>query len=98
MKIPKRITLYGQTIEIETVDTLVEDENCVGQARYRLNKILLQDVKKLGRPVSTQEQSYCHELVHFILNLSDYEDLCKNEGFVERFSQLLHQALATAEY
>ena len=46
---------------------------------------------------TSQEQTFCHELVHWILNVMS-EDEKHDEQFVETFSMLLHQALTTMEY
>lgn len=99
MNIPKRFKLFGQTIEVEMQEYLNDKSDCRGQTKYRENKIYLQmiDGKYYSRPVENLDQTFCHELVHWILYLM-HEKLEEDEKFVEVFSSLLHQALTTAQY
>ncbi len=99
MKIPKRFKLFGQTIEVEIQEHLNDKTDCRGQTRYRENKIFLQriDNKYYSRPDTSIEQTFCHELVHWILQLM-HNKLDEDEAFIEVFSSLIHQAMATAEY
>ena len=99
MLIPKRFKLYGQTIEVVMVNTLDYDDGCRGQADYRNNQIKLQlPGEQITMPVTHQEQSFCHELVHFLFSMAGYDEDRKDEVKVERISNLLHQALTSAEY
>jgi len=101
MKIPKSIQLHGQTIKTVYRGDLTESEDCVGLAIYRKCEIVVQSVNGKGqpqRPASLQQQWYCHELVHFILEQMGEDDLRKTEKFVDLFGNLLHQALSTAKY
>ena len=99
MKIPKRFKLFGQTIEVEMQDFLNDKTDCRGQAKYRENKIYLQiiDGKYYSRPTTNMEQTFCHELVHWILSMM-HEKIDEDVKFIEIFSGLLHQALTTMEY
>ena len=99
MKIPKSFKLFGHIIEVEMQEHLNDKTDCRGQTRYRENKIYLQviDEKFYSRPVTTLEQTFCHEMVHWILTVMQ-EKIEEDEKFVEVFSQLLHQALTTMEY
>jgi hypothetical protein len=102
MQIPKSFKLLGNTIEVEFDPSMVNAADAVGEAHYRFNKIKLQGVEGyVGRPQSKIEQSFCHELTHFLLffsECSDTKELYKNELVVDRIAGLLHQALTTAEY
>ena len=97
MRIPKHFSLMGYTVEVQYSDTLVDTEDRVGSALYRQSKIVLQS-NCLGVSRSKQqiEQTYCHELVHFILRSMHALKECDNEGFVECFSGFLHQFMSTA--
>ena len=50
------------------------------------------------RPAQFQQQVFCHELVHAILEKMGEEELCGNEKFVDVFGSLLHQVWASATY
>ena len=99
MLIPKRFKLYGQIIEVVMINTLDYDDNCRGQADYRNNQIKLQSPgDQICMPPTHVEQSFFHELVHYLFNAAGYDEDRKDEVKVERISNLLHQALTTAEY
>ena len=98
MKIPKRFKLFGQTITVEYKDKLVDKEDCVGRAIYRENKILLQkDNHSIGRTKEQIGQAFLHELMHFIMYLSNEEELRNNEKFIDITASLLHQFIITQE-
>ena len=99
MRIPKRFQLYGQTIEVVMDPTIGHNSDCRGLADYRNNKIMLQlPGEQVPCPQSQIEQSFLHELVHYLFDMAGYPDDRKDEVKVERISNLLHQALVTAEY
>lgn len=105
MKIPKRFKLMGQTIDVEFQADHFRDSGWEGTASYRRNKIMLQSNSD-AVPLKPEmlEQTFMHELVHFILYHSgaaytgkkDY--MHQDEGFVDLTASLLHQALTTMEY
>ena len=105
MKIPKRFKLMGQTIEVEYQSDHFRDNGWEGTASYRRNKIILQPNSD-AVPLKPEmlEQTFMHELVHFVLYHSgaaytgkrDY--MHQDEGFVDLTASLLHQALTTMEY
>jgi len=100
MKIPKEIHLHGQTIKIVYRKDILHEDDCVGLAVHRKNEIRLLDIKTEGllRPVTKQEEWFCHELTHFILDHMEEKELGGNEKFVGLFGNLLHQALSSAKY
>jgi hypothetical protein len=99
MKIPKRFKLYGQTIEVIMDNHLDFNDDRRGEADYRNNKIRLQPAgSQLLHPLTHIEQAFLHELFHFIFDNAGYPDDRKDEIKIERLSNLLHQALSTAEY
>jgi hypothetical protein len=95
MKIPKRFKLAGQTIQVIIDKELQHREDLWGLTVYRENKILLDEA--IARPQTGQEQTFLHELVHWILYAME-SDLRTDEKFVNLFSNFLHQALTTMEY
>lgn len=99
LRIPKAFKLFGQTIAVEWVHRLTEEQDAVGEARFRKNCIVLQqNNEEISRPQTQIEATFCHELVHWIFFMMDEDDLRKNEKLVDNFGRLLHQALTTMEY
>jgi hypothetical protein len=99
MRIPKRFQLYGQTIEVVMDPTIGYNDDRGGAADYRNNTIHLQSPgEQTPLPQAHVEQIFCHELVHYLFDMAGYPDDRKDEIKVERISNLLHQALTTAEY
>ena len=102
MQIPSAFQLLGQKITVEFDPALVNVSDCTGEAHYRFNKIKLQPIDGyVGRPQTKVEQTFCHELVHYLLYYGECEttkELYKNELVVERLGNLVHQALTTMEY
>ncbi len=98
MIIPKRLKLLGHTIEVTYRYDIFASDDLVGMAEYRTNTIqILPSSNARPRSQTQMEETFLHELVHFILFYMEEEDLRKNEKFVGLFSNLLHQALTTAE-
>jgi hypothetical protein len=98
-RIPSSVQLHGLTIPTKYSDDLVAEDDCIGKAKYRTGIIVLQRrLKGVPFPRPQQEQTWCHELVHHILEQMGEEELRQNEKHVDLFAQLLHQALSTAKY
>jgi predicted SprT family Zn-dependent metalloprotease len=105
MHIPTRFKLFAQTILVEFDLTFFQDrEGVYGYADYRRNRIILRPSSELV-PVNEEqlEQTFLHELMHFILyhipNVpEDAGYLHQNEGIVDLLASLLHQARTTMEY
>jgi hypothetical protein len=105
MKIPSRFKLFGQTITVVVGNhQFIDQEGTYGEAHYRKDTIYLRPPSEVV-PVTKemQEHSFLHELTHFLLyNAEDARNnkvlLHSDEGFVDLFSHLLHQALTTMEY
>ena len=102
IRIPYEFQICGQTIKVKFTHDLLEKEDCVGVKRARQNLIELQDYStapfKDSRPHSHTEETFLHEIVHYILEYIAERELRKDEQFVTRFSQLLHQVFKTAKY
>jgi hypothetical protein len=97
--VPLSFCIMGYTITVEWNERLRHHEDLVGLAMHRDNKIVIQPSVP-GNPRTSEqiEHTFFHELVHFILDAMQEEELRKNEKFVDVFSGLLHQALTTMEY
>jgi len=106
MKIPKRFKLLGHTIEVTENPALMNDRNWNGAARYDDCKIELLPISDATpRHITSYEQTFCHELMHYLLwagggavNHELKDHIHHNEEFVDLMGGLLHQVLTTAEY
>jgi len=104
-RIPKRFKLLGQTINVSIDENdFINMDDWVGKAIYKSNKIcILPSTDK--NPINQEQldQTFCHELMHFITfhagsSYSGKEDyMHRDEGFIELMGSLLHQALTTFE-
>jgi len=99
MKIPTSIQLHGKIIVVKYSDKLLSQEDCCGLAKYRTSEIILQKLNAATEySEADQEEWFCHEVVHHILNQMHEYELKSNEKFVSVFANLLQQALSTAVY
>jgi hypothetical protein len=90
VKIPNRVQLGGLTIETVYDDTLAKERGLMGQTDYNEGKILLD---KTAVSQQVLEQTYLHELVHWIFHIMGEEKLRADEKLVDLFSTFLHQAI-----
>ena len=99
MRIPKRFKLLGQTIEVVYEEKILSRNGLCGQARFDDNQIaLLKHTSEIPRPATSVEQTFFHEMMHFVLTGAGFKELCADEQFVDIVGNLLHQVLTTAEY
>ena len=106
MKIPKRFKLFARTIEVVWVEEpFVEHPEASGFASYRKGCIELNPNKFLYGKDDQKEQTFYHELMHFILYHAgasykgeDNNLMHKDEEFVDLCGNLLHQAISTMEF
>jgi hypothetical protein len=99
VRIPKRFKILGRTVEVVWVDDLLQSSDFCGAARYRMDQVALQTPNDAYRPTPAQlENTFCHEVVHWMLYMSGNHDLNKQESAVELLGAMLHQILSTAEY
>lgn len=96
IRIPKHFTLHGQRVDV-VFDPSVDFRNDNrGEAQFRVNRIALAPSSETHpRPVTQVEQTFCHELMHYI---SHHAGVDLGERDVDLMGHLLHQALVTAEY
>lgn len=107
MHIPEKFKLFNQTIRvIYDINHFIDKEGAYGFANYRRNLIILRPSTELV-PVSDEqmEQTFYHELMHFIIyyvgssyNKNEEGYMHQDECFIDLLSHLLHQALSTAVY
>jgi len=106
MKIPKRFKLMGASIEVVENPRLMQDRHWAGCCDYENHKIEILPISEIYAASQTKlEQTFCHELTHFLLHasggcvnaeLKDY--IHTNEEFVELLGCLIHQVFDTMEY
>ena len=93
MRIPVSFHLMAHTIKVRAVPSdQWRHKDCVGL--YDADKQL---IELRHQPGTQSEHIYTHELVHAILTAMGHQ-LNADEGFVDNFSGLLHQAMTTSRY
>ena len=92
--IPKSFWLGGLKITVERDDALIDAKKVIGEAHYSSQKIVLD---ASVAPLQLLEQSFTHEMVHWILYVMNEDELRNNEKFVDVFAHFLYQAMATRE-
>jgi predicted SprT family Zn-dependent metalloprotease len=97
MSIPSSFWLYGQLITVRYDPTLSDHTDCVGEARYRTNQIVLQPDTVSTKRVRTKiEHTFLHEVLHYIFYVLGEEELRVNEKLIDSVAALLHQVLTTS--
>lgn len=106
MNIPKRFKLFGATIEVVENPKLQRERNWCGSSDYEQHRIELVPISDSYEASRAKfEQTFCHELAHFLCygaggvinhKLDGY--LHQDEEFVDLLGSLLHQAITTMEY
>lgn len=94
MPIPRQFKLGGLTIQVIIDNTLTEKLGVVGKTEY-ISQVIVLD--RTHAPDETVEQSFWHELIHWILFVMHEHELRENEKFVDLFATFLHQVLTTLE-
>jgi hypothetical protein len=68
---------------VEYDERLIDKSDCVGATRYRENKVLLQNPgPNIKGNLDNKEETYLHEIVHWILYMMHENQLNDNEKFV----------------
>jgi rRNA pseudouridine-1189 N-methylase Emg1 (Nep1/Mra1 family) len=99
VRIPKRFKLFATTVEVVWDNKKCDDLGAYGQADYGSSQIILATTN--GAYSLSKDKiidTYYHERTHHILNAMQETELCKNEKFVDVFSQLLRQSIESEEY
>ena len=98
-RFPKEFELMGHKINVERDDDLYTSSQAIGIASYLDNIIKIQGKNNCPAvSVSLQEQTFYHELVHFIFYLLGEEDLNQNEKLVDNIGQMLYQFMKTRKF
>lgn len=98
LKIPNKITIGGQDIEIKRVERC--DDNSVGLANIYAGYIEIADKfnKDDVQSESCKVNTFYHELTHCILDTMGRNDLSKDEVFVNCFAGFLTEAMKDAYF
>ena len=97
--IPTSLMLGGKTIKVVYDDAVSHREGINGDIHHEMGTIRLQPDRQ-GRPTPQDdiERVFLHELTHGVLFTIGKMELARDEELVNAFSNVLHQALKTAEY
>ena len=98
MKIPNKISVGGQEINITEVDHLQNDNlgRCYIGAGFI--KIANKVTEGLDQTESSKINTFYHELIHCILDTMGEHELSANEKFVSCFSGFLTEAMRNAYF
>ena len=97
--IPDRFMIFGHWVTVEFDPELTKHEGILGKTILEENRIVLQpQVEGMKISSSQVEETWKHELTHFILLAIERGDLSEDEKFVSLFSRTWHQTEKTAVY
>lgn len=99
MKIPKTFKLFSHTFEVRRA-SCAELEEMAGGPCYAFvapDRLLIYVANDKALASTYKVQSFVHELVHCLLNLSSKPELSEDEIFVDGLAELLLQALNSME-
>lgn len=96
MLIPSRFNQNSVEILVIFDAAYCDSVHAYGTWNMRQKLIRLDNSPNQSR--TALEQTFCHELIHCLLEHSDYPRLSRNERFVRRLSRALHEALVTMRY
>lgn len=92
MKIPSKIRIGGQDIEVCSVER-IEDEK-LGQICVAEGKLLIADNFSTSKQCeSSKAQTFVHEVVHGILDTMGENKLSCNEKFVNTFASFMVEVI-----
>lgn len=94
MKIPEKIVIGGIEVDIEYNDELLDRDNCTGVTAYEHQRIYI-DPSVPGQDIVNQ--SFIHEIVHYVLYVMGKHTLRKDEEFVDGFAHLAYQIIKQIE-
>ena len=92
--IPTSFWLGGLKIDVVFDESLIKSKNIIGEARYCKQQILLDPSMA---PLQMLEQSFMHELVHWIFYMMGEDEMRGNEKLVDLFAHFLYQAKMTEQ-
>jgi predicted SprT family Zn-dependent metalloprotease len=86
----------GIDVDVLMSKNIVAESNNLGESLFQLCQIKIADIE--GYPQQLKEETFCHELVHWILHAAGKYDLRNDEEFVSLIAGLLYQFFKTAKY
>jgi len=96
MDIPAKFKLFGSEYDIKINNNLLAELGIDGRHASHTKTILLRTFGDgYHYNPSYIEQTYFHEIIHAILCVCGYDELNKDEKFIECFANALHQVLTT---
>jgi hypothetical protein len=99
IRIPKRFSLLGQTIDVELVDHLSGLNGTLGEARTFQNNIMLQkNVDGMPLPESQRVKIFWHEALHIILHNMGLNEEASDEKFVDLMAGMIYNVISTMEF
>lgn len=90
VRIPKSIDIAGLTIKVIERNDMIKNEGRIGTASYSTQEIFIDTSISATEHV---EQSFVHEVVHYILFVMGKKELQNDEEFVDMFSHFIYQSL-----
>jgi len=92
VRIPQQFDLMSQTIQVKFIPDLHLKQQALGQSLFNEGLILIQkNTKAYPMTKEQQEQTFFHELFHFILYALNEHEKNSDEKFVDMVGSLLHQ-------
>lgn len=96
INIPRSFSIFGETHKVKLLKSIDKGKSS-GEYDPNTNVIKLEKASEI-RNQDQVEQTFFHELIHAALGHLSYEDLYKDEAFVDNMAKCLHQAFKTAKY
>ncbi len=103
--IPKEIELFGRVITTMDDTERLSIARNYGEARYGINEIALNIAVAAGKVKDDElKMTYLHEMLHFILNFTGYEQIIRDcgkidlEQFIELMASGIYQYEKSAKY
>ena len=95
-QIPIKFQISGVEFHTELISDSTNPTN-LGLSEYPTGTIKLQHIWQ-GRNVSdtSLQNTFCHELIHMFADANNYDELSKDEKFVQSFANSLFEFLRTA--
>lgn len=97
MKIPNKLKVGGQDINVVSTNTINGDklgESCIWSGRIQISEIY----KGEPQTNSSKFNTFYHELTHAILDTMGEYELSANERFVCTFGGFLSEAIRSFEF
>lgn len=97
LNIPKTFTLASCEYKVEEIEDI--DDNGLGRTYSPLGLIKIAKTWQGKQiPQDSRVSTFYHELVHAILDMSEYKDLSRDEAFVQALTNLIVEYLKTVKY